>query len=293
LNAPTGLPQATVEILTSLTQHRALTTAQVHAIHLPDRSSRRASQILESLRDAGLVSSVRSPGSLPRALWFTTEQGTIIAMEAGDLDHAPKPLRPEQAIGQLHLHTMAVNDTAISFLDAARRRGDEFGPLSWRHEVAHPLNRGRGRRSRFLRADAVFTYLRLDDGEVVVEQRFVELDRATLSVDRLATELAAYATLCRASDEHGEPLWRERYPAFPPVICVLTGALRENLERRRNATIALLRSDPEFARTPEVTIHICLGQDLADEGPFGSIFRDPRLPDPRLNWIGEPAGEAA
>jgi hypothetical protein len=30
-------------------------------------------------------------------------------------------------------------------LRAARERGDEFGSLSWRHEVAHPLNRGRPR----------------------------------------------------------------------------------------------------------------------------------------------------
>lgn len=288
MSAPAGLPWSAVEILTSLTQHRALTTEQVHQIHLPDRSPRRARQILSTLKDAGLVCLVRGPGGLPRGLWFVTEAGTKIALESGRLDHAPRVLSPEQAAGQLRLHTVAVNDTAISFLNEARRRGDDFGPLSWRHEVVHPLTRGRGRRRKFLRADALLTYLRLDDGDVFVEQRFLEVDRATLSVDSLATELATYATLFRATGEQGEPLWRSSYPACPPILCVLDGAPRATLERRRNATIALLASDPELIRTPEVTIQICLAADLGEQGPFAAIFHDPARPGEWLNWLGDP-----
>jgi hypothetical protein len=51
-------------------------------------------------------------------------------------------------------------------------------------------------------------------------QRFLEIDRATLSVDRLAAELVRYAELYRLAGGDGEPLWRLRYPVFPPVHCV-------------------------------------------------------------------------
>lgn len=121
-----------------------------------------------------------------------------------------------------------------------------------------------------------------------VEQRFLEVDRATLSVDSLAAELAAYAALCRAGDEQGEPMWRASYPAFPPILCVLDGAARAVLERRRNATTALLASDPELTRTPEVTIYICLAADLDEQGPFAPIFHDPARPGEQLNWLGTP-----
>lgn len=288
MSAAIGLPESTVEVLTSLAQHRTLTNAQVRAIHFPGRSPRWARKVLERLRVAGLVSQVRTPGALPRSLWYATEAGANVAVEAGGFDQAPKILRPEQAAGQLHRHTIAVNDTAIRFLEEARARGDDFGPLSWHHEVVHPLARARGRRRKVLRADAVLTYLRQDDGDVFVEQRFVEVDRATLSVERLASELAAYATLYRATDERGEPLWTSTYPAFPPTICVLDGAPRANLERRRNATIALLASDPELIPTPEVTIYICLAADLGEQGPFAPIFHDPARPGEPLNWLGIP-----
>lgn len=58
----------------------------------------------------------------------------------------------------------------------------------------------------------------------------------------------AYAELFRLADADGEPLWRSRYPLFPPVHCILTGGSRAVLERRRSTTIALLRSDPRLAR---------------------------------------------
>lgn len=139
MSARAGLPQSAVEILTSLAQHRTLTTAQVQAIHLPDRSLRRARQVMAELQSAGFVSRVRAPGNLPRGLWFITDAGATVAVESGRLDHAPRVLSPEAAAGQLRLHTLAVNDTAISFLTEAWRRGDDFGPLSWHHEVVHPI----------------------------------------------------------------------------------------------------------------------------------------------------------
>lgn len=281
-----------VEIVASLAQHRILSAAQVRAIHLPDASGRWAQRMLARLGRPGLAGYVRSPRS-HRRLWHVTETGARVAKEAGLLDGEPRLIGVEGAAGPLQAHTLAVNDTAICFLEAARRRGDECGPFAWRHEVAHPLSRGRGRRRRALVADAVLTYLRLGEDGVSIEQRFLELDRATLSVDRLAAELGRYAELYGLEDRHGEPLWRERYPVFPAVHCVLTGAPRATLERRRSTTLALLHSDPRLSRSPAVSISICLLEDLQRDGPFAPIFRDVGHPARPVDWLGAKDGRDA
>jgi hypothetical protein len=221
-----------------------------------------------------------------------TELGARLAREAGVLDGEPRLIGAEEAAGALQAHTLAVNDAAICFVQAARERGDEFGPFAWRHEASHPLSRGRGQRRRRLVADAVFTYLRIEEDGVAIEQRFLEIDRATLTVDRLAAELARYAELYRLGGSDGEPLWRSRYPFFPPVHCVLTGGHRAALERRCSTVLALLRSDPRFSRTPEVGISICLLDDLQGEGPFAPIFLDARDPSRAVDWLGGDGGEA-
>lgn len=274
-----------IEIVASLAQHRVLSATQVRAIHLPASGERWAQRILVRLGDAGLAGYVRSPRS-HRRLWHVTELGARVAREAGALDGEPRLIGAEGAAGPLQAHTLAVNDAGICFLEAARERGDEFGPFSWRHEVSHPLSRGRGRRRLALVADAVFTYLLLDGEGVAIEQRFVELDRATLSVDRLAAELARYAELHRLSGADGEPLWRERYPVFPPVHCVLTGGRRSVLERRRATTLAVLGTDPRFTREPEMAVSIGLLEDLEREGPFAPIFRDASDPARPVDWLG-------
>lgn len=281
-----GLPEATIEIVASVAQHRALSAEQIRTIHLPGVGERWVQRVLARLGAAGLLAHAQT-ASVPQRLWFATEAGARAASEAGALEGAPKLFSAAEVAGPLQAHTVAVNDAAIRFLTIARERGDEFGPLSWRHEVVHPLSRGRGRRRRSLFADAVLTYLRLTEEEdIFVEQRFLELDRATLSVEGLASELGRYAQLYRAEGEGGVSLWRSRYPLFPPVLCVLAGATRAVLERRRNTAIALMRSDPQLSRTPEVAIRICLAEDLAERGPFAPIFSELGEPGTPVDWLG-------
>jgi hypothetical protein len=280
-----GLPETTIEILASLAQHRVLTTEQVREIHLPGNHARWAQQVLGRLRSAELVAFSRPPNSGQR-LWFATERGVRLAREAHALEGKPRPLQAAEVAGQLQAHTLAVNEVGIAFLRAARERGDECGPLAWRHEVAHPLSRGRGRRRRTLFADAVLTYLREEDGCLALEQRFLELDRATLTVDRLVAELARYAELHRAKGSGGEAMWKERYPRFPKVHCVLAGAPRPALERRRSSTLALLRSHPQLAGARGPRISICLLEDLRARGPFAPIFRKLSDPGRAVDWLG-------
>lgn len=286
-----GLPEITAELLASLGEHRVLSTEQLRSIHLPDRSMRRTQQVLAKLESAGLLSHADARVA-PRRLWFLTEAGADLAVDAGGLERRPKVLAPRDAAGPLRAHTLAVNDAAICFLRTARDRGDEFGPLSWRHEVAHPLSAGRGKRRRTLFADALLAYVRQVKKKIYMDQVFLELDRATLSVDRLAAELSRYADLYRASDSGGEPVWRRRYPIYPRVLCVLAGNSREALGRRRDITLALLRQDPQVRRTPELQIYFCLLEDLDNEGPFAPIFRGLGDPKQAVDWRGDPCEEA-
>lgn len=281
-----ALTETGIEVTASLAQHRVLTAAQVRAIHLPGHGERWAQRLLVRLGKAGLTGYVESPRS-HRRLWYATERGARLAGEAGLLAGEPRLIGAEGAAGPLQAHTLAVNDAAICFIEAARERGDEFGPFAWRHEVYHGLSRGRGRRRRMLIADAVLAYLRVAEDGVAIEQRFLELDRATLSVDRLAAELGRYGELYGARERKGgEPLWRSHYPLFPPVHCVLTGSDREALERRRSTAIALLRSDPRLSRAPRVSISICLLEDLKAKGPFAPIFLNARDPERAVSWLG-------
>jgi len=287
-----GLPVATSEIVASIAQHRILSTPQIGAIHFPARSLRWAQRVLARLADAGLVDFVPNlgPRGAPRRLWFATERGARVAVETGVLAAAPRLIGAEGASGPLQAHTLALNEAAICFAAAARQRGDDFGPLAWRHEV--PLRLGAGRRAQTIFADAALTYLRLTDSDVVIEHRFLELDRATLTVDRLAAELARYGRYLWARGRQGELLWEAQYPYFPPVLCVLAGGTRAELERRRDTTVVALRSNPEFASAAELSVGICLLEDLIERGPFEPIFTDPRDPEQPVDWlVPEPDGE--
>jgi hypothetical protein len=279
------LPEATAEVLASLGEHRILSTAQVHAIHFPDRTPRRAQQVLAYLERAGLIAFVEVRRA-PRRHYFLTERGADLVVDAGEVERRPKVLSPEQAAGPLRAHTLGVNEVGISFLRAARERGEEFGSLSWRHEIAHPLNRGRGSARRMLIADAVLSYVRVEEKHIVFVQRFVEVDRATLSVERLVAELARYGRLWRACDKSSQPLWRSHYPSFPPVLCALAGASRKALIRRRDIAIAVLEGHPEFERAYGVAIHFCLLDDLTERGPFAPIFLSVGKPDRLVDWLG-------
>ena len=101
-------------MIASLGEHRTLSTAQVRAIHFPDRGVRRAQQVLAYLERAGLVAYAEARRA-PRRLWFLTERGADDVLDAGEVERRPKVLAPEQAAGPLRAHTLAVNEVGISF----------------------------------------------------------------------------------------------------------------------------------------------------------------------------------
>jgi hypothetical protein len=288
------LDSTAVTILESVNQHRLLSTAQVHELHMPAASRRWAQHQLARLRESGLAASVSLPGR--RLLWHLTERGVDAVETIPDrAETRRKVIAPEQAAGPLQNHTIAVNDVGLAFVRAAREHGDECGPFDWLHEVAHSLGPPPGRRTgEQLIADAVLTYqLAEGDGKASIAYRFVELDRANRSAAELARRIGRYGRLYRrtiaAEDSGQEPvvLWERLYPVFPTVLVVLAGRAPDRLEDRRRTVLALCRQDPDLAETPEVEVSVCLLDDLAERGPFAPICRTLAEPDELADWLGE------
>lgn len=152
--------------------------------------------MLVGLSEHGLIERATGPHGV--ALWFLSSQGADTIHAAGTLTEPRRHLTTAaEASGPLRRHTLAVNDTGIAFVKAARERaGDDCGPLSWRHEIAHPITQARGRRkAQLVIADALLSYLQgAPDESLILHQRFIELDRGTIPPEQLAGKLARYAS---------------------------------------------------------------------------------------------------
>ncbi len=175
----------------------AAQTEQLRVLHTPDATAGWMRRVLRLLAERGLVDRVRGPAT--RSLWYLTELGADTIEAAGTLAEPRRRVTTSaQAAGPLRAHTIAVNDVGIAFVRAARKHGDECGPDSWRHEIAHPISRSRGRRpAELVVADALLSYLQVGEGGgLTLHQRFVELDRGTARpAEHLASKITRYARL--------------------------------------------------------------------------------------------------
>ena len=167
-----ALPVAAVGVLESLYEHRLLSSRQLHRMHTPDASMRWTREVLTGLRRRGLVDFLRAADGGGSVYFLTTKGADAVELVPTRAQTRRKLITPAQAAGPLRAHTLAVNETGIAFITSARERGDEFGTLAWRHEIAHPTG---PRRGELLIADALFTYLRYGpDGELIFHYRLLE-----------------------------------------------------------------------------------------------------------------------
>lgn len=289
-----ALPAVAVDVLVSLHQHRLLTARQIHILHTPATSLRWTQSVLAELRARHLVE--RAVGAHGQALWFVTDHGADTVHTVGDLvEPRRRVTTPAQAAGPLRRHTLAVNDTGIAFVTAARERaGDDCGPLSWRHEIAHPFIAGRGRHgTHLLVADALLSYLHCGaDKSIALYQCFIELDRGTIPVEQLAVKLNRYAQLRRhqtnatSSDASNRPLWRSYYRAFPKVLIVLADQTPGAARRRIRRVIAMHLGDPNSERDGVTAASFATLADLIARGPFAPIFVSVEQPDSFHDWLG-------
>ncbi|MGH3452516.1 MAG: replication-relaxation family protein [Haloechinothrix sp.] len=272
------------EILESLVIHRLLSTRQVGEMHAPGTSRQWVSRHLNGLRSQGLVDRALTRTRPPEAVWFATQQGRAGAgLQAGSTGRV---VTPESATGPLTAHLLGVNEVGLAFMRAARARGDECGPLAWRHEVAHRTPDGKS--GALVVADAVLEYFLFEPEREVLMNRFIELDRGTEPPQRLAEKLTGYVRLHRDLGS-----WRHRYGSFPPLMVVFAGRPRFSLERRRRTAVALCRSDPRLrSGLGEVPMMFALLEDLRTSGPFGPVFTAPEDPDVRVDVLGSPVRPA-
>jgi hypothetical protein len=190
-------PSVPAEVLSMCYRHRLLTTRQIHLLHRPGGARRSAQRVMKGLLAGGLANFVRSMVT-DEAVWYLTDQGAAIA-ESGT-GGRPSRYRVTAALakGPLRQHTLAVNKVGLAFVSAARALGDECSPNDWEHEVALKVTdrRSAGRPWADLCVpDAVLHYaMRRDDGQELLA-RFVEVDRGTETVVRLAGKLRSYVKL--------------------------------------------------------------------------------------------------
>jgi hypothetical protein len=284
------LPAVAPSVLAGLYQHRLLTTRQVHALYTPGAGDRWTRKVLDVLRCRELVDRVRGPGTL--SCWYLTDDGAEAVEAAGPRGEQRRrvPTRA-QAEGLLKRHTLAVNEVGIAFVAAARQRGDECGPDSWRHEIAHPISPGSVRRpAQLVVADALLTYLQTElDGSLVMHQRFVEVDRGTARpADQLAGKLARYTrlrTYAPSADEQAPPLWRSYYRAWPHVLIVLADQSPARVAQRITRVLALYESDPAKGSRRPIPFSFVSLPELTTRGPFAPIFTNPTSAEP-VDWLG-------
>jgi hypothetical protein len=293
------LPAVAPAMLAGLYQHRLLSTLQLHALYTPDQRLRWTRRVLGRLATRGLVDRVQVPRT--RSLWFLTEYGADTVETAGPRAEPRRRLSTvAQAEGPLRTHTLAVNDVGIAFVRAARERGDECGPDSWRHEIAHPITPARGRKSaELVVADALLTYLQAaENGSFILHQRFIELDRGTARpADQLASKITRYTQLRHYTGGGGttsgattgpvKPLWRNHYRAFPHLLIVLADQTRERVRQRIHRTLALHESDPTKGHEGTVPILFVTLDDLTEQGPFAPIFTTSEHSTQPVNWLGQ------
>jgi hypothetical protein len=164
----------------------------------------------------------------------------------------------------------------LPFAADARRLGHEHGPWDWTPEVFHPI--GEGER---LVADAVMHYTVVDGEHRRKLRAFVEVDRTTMSSERLAAKLIEYARLFqyeaqpvgRRRPAVTSPAWLRWYPVFPRVLFVLTGASRARLENRMTDLQAMVAHHPlvtDLAR--EVPLGAAVLEDIEQHGPAQPVW---------------------
>jgi DNA-binding transcriptional ArsR family regulator len=265
------------QLLSALAQHRMATTGQLHALLRPGAARQTLSAPLNKLRRTGLVDYTVLPQSHRTRAWYLTGEGARLTRDLPALrGRPPYPITSATAASLKTPHTLTAVRTHLAFAADARRLGHEHGPWDWTPEVAHPI--GEGER---LVADAVMHYTAVDGEHRRKLRAFVEVDRTTMSSERLAVKLIDYARLFhyeaqpvgRRRPVSAGPAWLRWYPVFPRVIFVLTGASRTRLNHRMNDLQAMVTHHPLVAALAhEVPLGAAILEDLEHHTPSGSVW---------------------
>ena len=277
------------QLLAALAQHRMASTHQLHVLLRPDRSRQSVSQWLNDLLGERLVDFVVLPQSHRTRVWYLTQKGARLTRDWPALrGRPPYPITSATAASLKTPHTLTVLRTHLAFVADARRRGDEHGHLDWTPEVFHAIGDGEK-----VVADAVMHYTLFEAQQRRKLRAFVEVDRATMSSERLAAKLIEYARLwtyepqptARRRQASG-PGWLRWYPVYPRVLFVLTGSGRQAMNNRISDLKAMAAHHPlvaAFAR--QVPLGAVVLEDLEAHGPTADVWV-PLVGDRARPWTG-------
>ncbi|WP_406368385.1 replication-relaxation family protein [Streptomyces sp. NBC_00647] len=263
------------QLLATLAQHRMATTHQLHVLLRPDRTRQSVSQQLNTLRREHLVDFAVLPQAHRTRVWFLTPKAARLTRDWPALrGRPPYPIASGSAASLKTPHTLTVLRAHLAFVADARRRGDEHGHLDWTPEVSHTI--GEGER---VVADAVMHYT-VTSGEHRRKLRaFVEVDRTTMSSERLAAKLIEYARLWSYEPppmgrrRAAGPGWLRWYPVFPRVLFVLTGATPYVLNNRISDLQAMVAQHPLVgALAQQVPLGAAVLDSLEHQGPSGDVW---------------------
>ncbi|MFF2132039.1 replication-relaxation family protein [Streptomyces olivochromogenes] len=128
--------------LSVLTQYRMATTEQMHRVIAPSVRIEQTRRRLARLRSEGLIDRITLPQAGRTRAWFPTPYGVQLASEWPEMrGHRPSRTVSDPTAVRLKTgHTLT--ETALAFLEDARRHAELCRPLDWIPEVHHPIGSG-------------------------------------------------------------------------------------------------------------------------------------------------------
>ncbi|MCX4462502.1 replication-relaxation family protein [Streptomyces sp. NBC_01728] len=267
------------QALAALAQHRIATSSQLRQMLCPHSTRQVMSRVLSKLRTEGFIDCTTLPEATRShtKAWYLTPDGARLTRNLPALrGRQPYPITSNTAASLKASHTLAVVRAHLAFAEDARRLGHEHGPWDWTPEVSHSI--GEGER---VVADAVMYYTVAESENRRKLRAFVEVDRTTMSSERLAVKLIEYARLFqyetqpvgRRRQAAAGPAWLRWYPVFPRVLFVLTGASRSRLENRMSDLQAMVAQHPLVAALArEVRLGAAVLEDIEQHGPAQAVW---------------------
>ncbi|MFJ9542623.1 replication-relaxation family protein [Streptomyces sp. NPDC101225] len=280
--------------LAVLTQYRMATTEQMHRVIAPGVRSEQTRRRLAKLRVEGLIDRITLPRAGRLRVWFPTSYGVQVASEWPELRgrRPPKTVSDPTAARLRVGHQLTVTETGLLFLEDARRRGELCRPLDWLPEVYHPVGGGES-----VIPDALLYYRHGPaDGDGAMTRAFVEVDRATMGPERLATKLLSYARLYHyvpTPPGHRRPTigqqpvreeWRKHYPRFPRLLFVLDGTGPAGVNTRMRALHGITADLALTVFLRDVLVVAAPLAELRSHGPSAAVWRPIHNPDSRVVW---------
>ncbi|MEU9304924.1 replication-relaxation family protein [Streptomyces sp. NPDC048269] len=270
------------QALALIAQHRLLATTQLHQMLMPHTPPRKVHKVLSPLRADGLITHTVLGGRSGLQAHFLTPAGIQAVSDWPELRgrHA-NPITSPTAAALRAAHTLTGVRAHLAFLTDARTRKDEYQPLDWMPEVTHRLP-DTGGEDRLI-ADAVFHYTAIQPRRLHY-RAFVEIDRTTMSSERLARKLITYARFHdytpqpagrrqTVADQTAHLAWQRFYPRFPRVLFILTGAPRTTLTNRI-ADLRRMTADHDLVTrfATRVPLGAAVLEDLEAHGPSAAVW---------------------